>query len=354
MKIDIKKIDEGRFVIREENNKEYVEQLAASLKVDGQWNPIIVRPKEDGRYEVIAGHYRLQAAKKAGFKEIEATVRALSDEDADVLSLKTNLIRLDMTPREQGLILSKMMEQYGWSQREVAKRLNVSHDWVSQRVRVALELHDKVAKALDSGKINFNVAAVIAGVDVRRQPEFLKIMIEKNITLNTDAWTLRRQFLNDTIYTIGYQGHDTTSFINILKENDIELVMDVRFSSESQYKPEFNGPILKRELDRNKIKYMHKPVYGVPYLIQDPYKDGAFGIDCIKQWYKWHIEKEADFNEFIEVLKKSGKTALMCMESHAKPTKNQTYSCHRDFLADLILEFKSKDNLLKFNKRIDL
>jgi len=95
MKIDIKKINEGRFVIREENNKEYIEQLAASLKADGQWNPIIVQPIVGGRYEVISGHYRLQAAKKAGFKENEATIRDLPDEEAYVFSLKANILMED-------------------------------------------------------------------------------------------------------------------------------------------------------------------------------------------------------------------------------------------------------------------
>lgn len=354
MKIDINNIDEGRFVIRDENNEEYVAQLAASLKEDGQWVPIIVRPKPDGRYEVIAGHYRLHAAKKAGFTEIEATVRDLLDEYADILSLKTNMLRLEMTPREQGQVLAKIMEEHGLSQREIAKRLNVSPDWVSQRVRVALELHEKVASALDDGKINFNVAAVIAGIDILRQPEFLQLMIDNKITLNTDAWPLRKRFLNDVIYTIGYQGHTAETFINSLKENKIERVMDVRFSAESQYKPEFNGPILRRELERNKIEYAHRPEFGLPYLIQNPYKEGSLGYNCVKEWYNWYIHTEADFDAFVEDLKKAGKTALMCMEQYAKPVKDQKYACHRDVLADLILEYNTEDKLLKFNERVDL
>ena len=353
MKIDIKKINEGRFVIREETNKDYVDQLAASLKKDGQWNPIIVRPKPDGRYEIIAGHYRLKAAKKAGFKEIEATVRDLPNEDADVLSLKTNLIRLEMTPREQGQIINKMMEAYGWNQGEIAKRLNVSPDWVSQRVRVALALHDEVAKALDGGKINFSVAVVIAAVDVSRQPEFLKIIIDDKITSNAEAWALRKFFLNDTIFTIGYQGNTSEAFIERLKENKIELVMDIRYSSESQYKPDFNGPILKRELERNDIKYSHRSEFGLPYEIQNPYKDGALGYDCVKQWYSWHIATNADYIGFINELK-SGNSALLCMEQFAKPKGNQKYSCHRDILADMILEYDPKEKLLKFNNRVDL
>ena len=354
MKIDISKIDEGRFVIREENNVEYIDQLSESIKVDGQWNPIILRQKEGGRFEVIAGHYRLKAAKKAGMTEIEATVRDLPDEDADILSLKTNLLRMEMTAREQGRVLSKIMESYGWSQTEVAKRLNVGRNWVGTRLRVALELHDEVVKALDTGKVNFNVAAVIAGVPLQGQPAFLKIIIEKKLTDHTDVWILRKKFLNNAIYTIGYQGHTTTSFINLLKENEIELVVDIRFSSESQFKPEFNGSILQRELERNKIQYIHRRDFGLPYLIQNPYKDGALGYECIKQWYKWHIDTETDFDMFIDEIKSSGKTVLLCMEQTAKAKGDQKYACHRDIFADLIISHKSSDPLMKYKKRVDL
>ena len=74
LKISVDEIDEGRFVIREETDQEHLKQLSQSLIDEGQWNPIIVRPKPNGRYELISGHYRLQAARNAGFKEIEVTV----------------------------------------------------------------------------------------------------------------------------------------------------------------------------------------------------------------------------------------------------------------------------------------
>jgi len=354
MKIDISKIDEGRFAIREEINQEYVKQLAQSFVEDGQWNPIIVRPKPNGRYELIAGHYRLQASKEAGFKEIEATVRDLADEEADILSLKTNLLRLEMTAREQGKVLSKMMERYGWSQRELGKRLNVDPSWIGRRIRVALELHELVAKALDEGKISMDIASIISSVVISQQPELLKIIIERGITQSPDASKIKQQFLNDTIFTIGYQGRGIEDFVSVLKSNQIELIVDARYSSESQYKPEFSGDILKRELERNNIKYEHLPELGIPYMIQNPYKEGAFSYQCLKQWYTWHINNETKFDEFVEHIKKTGKVALMCMERYAKPMRDQSYACHRDILADLILEHKSSDPLLGFEKRIDL
>ncbi len=66
-----------------------------------------------------------------------------------------------------------------------------------------------------------------------------------------------------------------------------------------------------------------------------------------------HITSNADYKGFINELK-SGKTALLCMEQFAKPEGNQIYSCHRDILADMILEYEPKEKLLKFNNRIDL
>jgi len=354
LKIEVSKIDAGRFIIREEIDPEYLAQLTQSLLDDGQWHPIIVRPREGGRYELISGHYRYQASKKAGLTEIEASVRDVSDEEADLLSLKTNMLRHEMTPREQGRALSKMMERYEWSQSEIARRLSVESKWVGRRLRVALDLHEAVAKALDGDRINFSVASVIGGVPIEEQPQLLSVILERGVTSHSGAGLLRRQFLNDTIYTIGYEDMEIDDFIEILKTNDIEGLMDIRHSPESQSKPEFSGSILKRELERHKIKYEHHPEYGVLNLIQNPYSEGALSYQCFKQWYTWHVNKETNFIEFIEHIKKLGRVTLMGIERYAKPTNDQEYACHRDILADLILEYEPRDPLLKFKTRIDL
>jgi ParB family chromosome partitioning protein len=354
LKIDIEKIEIGRFSIREETDQEYLERLTQSLLDDGQWHPVIVRPIEGGRYQLISGHYRLQASKKAGFKEIEANIRDLTDEEADLLSLKTNMLRHEMTTREQGRVLKKIMEQYGWSQREIARKLSVEDKWVGRRLRVALDLHEEVAKSLDTGKINFSVASVIGGVALEKQPNLLNIIIEKGITNHTQAGSIRRQYLNDTIYTVGYQDLDINNFTAILKDNNIESLIDIRYSSESQLKPEYSGKILKRELNRININYEHKPEFGIPPLIKEPFKEGSLSYQCLKQWYEWHIEKQTDFEDFIAEIKNLGKIVLMGVERYAKPKGDQKIECHRDILADLIINRKIKDPILNFDTRIDL
>jgi ParB/RepB/Spo0J family partition protein len=354
MKLKISKIDEDNFIIRESLDPEQVKALAESLKADGQWNPIIVRPKEGGRYELIAGHYRVHAAKEAGLDEIEATVRDLTDEDAHVLALKTNLLRQEMTLKEQGLVISRMMEKYGWNQTKIAKLLGMDPVSVGKRIRVALNLHETVSKALDAGKINAEVANIIGTVELALQPKLMKAIISKGITQAADVRRIRNQFLNNTIYTLGYQERDISDFVKLLKENGIVLLVDVRYSAESQYKPEFNKKILAKELERAKIGYEHIPELGLPHVIQIPYKNEKISHECVKQWYSWSLEEWGDLNDFISHLKESGKSALMCMERHAKPKGAQKIWCHRDMLADLILEHETSDPLLQFSDRIDL
>ncbi len=354
MKIKISKIKVGKFSIRDKIDEEHINIIRESFKLDGQWNPVIVRPDGEGNYELIAGHYRIQAAKELGWDEIEATVKDLENLDADVLSLKTNIIRAEMSPTEKGKVINKIITEYGISQKGLADKLGISQAQVSKLLTLALSLHKSVADALSNGDINYGVASVIGSLELEKQHAFLKLIKERKITQPSEASNLKAKFLNNTIYTIGYQGRNSDNFIDILKNNKIEIVLDARFSSKSEKKPEFNKEILEKELKRNNIKYIHNPDLGIPYIIQTPYKEGKLSFECLKQWYHWHIENETELDEIINVLKDSGKPAIMCMERYAKKMRDQKYACHRDILADLILNYNISDELLKFQDRVDL
>lgn len=356
MKIKIANIDVGNFAIREKFDDTHVKEIAKSFKVDGQWNPIIVRPREDGRYELIAGHYRLQASKELGWEEIEATIKDLADDDADILSLKTNLLHSDMTATEKGKVINKIITKYEITQKDLATKLGISETSISNFLTLVLELHKDVSTALSNGEINYGIAVVIGSLKFELQPMFLEIILARKISNPADAHKLKAKFLNDTIYTIGYQGKKSIDFIKILQSNEIKVLIDVRNSAKSTMKPEFSKDVLKRELERNKIKYRHYPELGIPFVIQAPYKDGKLSVDCLKQWYKWQVEDsdKVDFDSVMKYLKDSGRPALMCMEKYAKKMRDQKYVCHRDILANLILNYTTLDTLLKFENRIDL
>lgn len=338
MKIRISKIDDSAFTVREKLNQESLDELKESLKEDGQWDPIIVRQKGE-RYEVIAGHRRVQAAKELGWAEIDATVRDIDETEALFLALKTNLIREEMTEREQGKILHQIASNLSLSNAQIAQKIGKSKDWVNHRVKLALDLHEDVAKALESGEITFALAArIIAQLPMKTQSSFLIYLLQNNIKDVDKARVAMRRFLNTTLYTVGYEGKSLDQFLTILKTNRIETLIDVRFSVESQYKPEFSGNLLARELQRNGIKYAHRKEFGVPHEWQNPYKEGAIPFECLDKYYRWNVKKNTDFKAFLDGVKESGKTALMCYERYATAKREQTISCHRSILAAIMQE----------------
>lgn len=338
MKIRISKIDDAAFNVREKLNQEPLDELKSSLKEDGQWDPIIVRQKGD-TYEVVSGHRRVQAAKELGWAEIDATVRDIDETEALFLALKTNLIREEMTEREQGKILHQILTTFGLKQTELARKLGKNESWVRKRVKLALDLHDDVAKALEENKISFTVASeVIATLPLRLQGDFLIYLLENNIQSPEDARRAKRRFENTTLFTLGYEGKSLDQFITILQTNKIETLLDIRYSTESQYKPEFAGNLLARELQRIGVKYLHHKEYGVPYEWQNPYKDGAIPFECLDKYYRWNVQKNTDFKTFLDSVKENGKTALLCYEQYPIPKRDQKIACHRSILAAIMKE----------------
>lgn len=112
-----------------------IDELAESLRAHGLLQPVIVRPRARF-YELIAGHRRLAAAQRLGWKTIPALVRAADAKQGDVLQMVENLQRQDLSPEEEAAGLAGLMRRNGWSTREVAHAIKRSQTYVSKRVRV--------------------------------------------------------------------------------------------------------------------------------------------------------------------------------------------------------------------------
>lgn len=338
MQIKISNVDVGEHSVRDDMDEEHIAEIADSFEQDDQWNPIIVRPGRNGNYNLIAGHYRLEAAKRLGWDEIEASARDVSDVEADMLSLKTNLMRQSMSQVEEGKVLQQMIEEYDLTQKELAERVGKSPTWVNQRLKIAFDLHEDVTQAVDDGDISFDVATVIGRLEKNQQPELLESIVERGLTDSTEASRFKRRFDNDTIYTIGYSGRGWNEFVTTLENNNIDILVDTRKSAESQRKPEFNGEVIAERLEDVGIEYTHRPELGVDYLLQEPYKNGWIGDDCFEDWYQWWLREKSDVDiaEFAFKLEGVGKSAMMCVERYAKPIRDQDIYCHRHFLASAL------------------
>lgn len=350
MKVKLSNLEFGEFDIRDDFQKEQINRLSESLEEDGQWNPVIVRPMEDGKYELISGHYRVQAAQKAGWEEIEATVKDADDEEALFLAMKTNLMRTEMEQREQGKVLKKMLDKYETSQREMANKLGKGKSWVNSRLKLALDLSEQVSTLLNNGVLSNRKAVIISQLEDDDQDKFVDVLDEDILKSCTEKELNNRvnRFQNDTLYTIGHEGKNWETFLSELENNDIEILLDVRDSAKSPNKTAFSAEMLKERLDKEGIEYIHRDKLGVDLLLREPYKNGFIENKCFKDWYNWLIKEklEIDIESLTKYIKDNGKTALMCFEKYAKPKNDQSIFCHRYHLAQIIkkIEIDNKES----------
>lgn len=355
MEIKLDNISLGDFDVREERDEDHVQKIADSLEQDGQWNPIIVRPGEDGQYDLIAGHTRYRAAKSLGWDSLEATVKDVDFSRAKELALKTNLKREPMSKIEEGRVINDILDRRDVNQTELANEIGVSEGWVRDRVRVALDLEPEVKGLVQEGELSYSVARVVRRVDGDKQLEFAEMLIERDVTGQEEANRLRQRFLNDTIYTVGYEGKDFDEFCEELEQAGVDILIDVRASGESTYKPAFGADMLSERLPDRGIEYRHEPNLGVHRMIRSPYKDGAINHDCFSDWYDWWVAEESgvEIEAFADELVTEGTPALMCIEHSATPTDGQDIYCHRHFLAEKIQSAEDNGRPL-FPNRTDL
>lgn len=136
-------IEPNRKQARRNFDKEALQELAESIAEHGLIQPIVVRRRENGYYEIIAGERRWRAAKMAGLSEVPVLVKDLSDESAAAVSLVENLQRADLNPIEEASGYRDLIDAFGLTQEEAARRVGKSRASVANMLRL-LTLPQKV------------------------------------------------------------------------------------------------------------------------------------------------------------------------------------------------------------------
>ncbi|MDH4177046.1 MAG: ParB/RepB/Spo0J family partition protein [Thermoleophilia bacterium] len=126
--------------------------LAASMRHQGVLQPVVVRPRPDGGYELVAGERRWRAAREAGLPTLPAVVREAGDRDALLLGLVENVAREDLSPVEEARAYASLVDEFELTLAEVADHVGRSKPAVSNRLRL-LELPEEVLWMLARGEI---------------------------------------------------------------------------------------------------------------------------------------------------------------------------------------------------------
>jgi ParB family chromosome partitioning protein len=138
---------------RRRHDEEAANGLAASVRAQGILQPVVVRPRPAGGFELIAGERRWRAARAAGLPTVPALVREADDRDTLLLALVENVAREQLTPAEEARSYALLLDEFGLSLGEVADRVGRSKPSVSNRVRL-LDLPDDVLAMLECGDLS--------------------------------------------------------------------------------------------------------------------------------------------------------------------------------------------------------
>lgn len=147
---------------RKHFDEDALEELAASIATRGVIQPIIVRPKANGKYELVAGERRWRAAQKARLHEIPALVRELSDREVMALALIENLQREDLNPVEEARAYQRLADGEGMTQAEIARMVEKSRSHVANIQRL-LTLPEAVLDLVEEGKLSMGHARALVG-----------------------------------------------------------------------------------------------------------------------------------------------------------------------------------------------
>src|SRR5918996_1375580 len=148
---------------RTEFAEDELAQLAESVKRNGVLQPVLVRRKADGAYELIAGERRLRAAKLAGLATIPAVVRNSSDEQAMELALVENLQRRDLNPMEAARAYYRLAHEFGFTQDTIASRVGKDRSSIANISRL-INLPKEIQELVESGKLSTGHAKVLLSV----------------------------------------------------------------------------------------------------------------------------------------------------------------------------------------------
>ncbi|MGB0844760.1 MAG: ParB/RepB/Spo0J family partition protein [Alphaproteobacteria bacterium] len=181
---------QGKYQPRRQFDQTALEELSNSIQNQGLLQPIIVRPHENGGYEIVAGERRWRAALLAGLHEVPVVIKDLDDRTTLELSILENVQRLDLSALEEAQGYQRLMDEFGHRQEDLAKIMGKSRSYIANSLRL-LSLPDGVSSALDKGKISAGHARTLLGaVDANA---LIDDVIEMNLSVRETETLVKKQ-----------------------------------------------------------------------------------------------------------------------------------------------------------------
>lgn len=180
--IALDKLQPGRHQMRRYFDEEALAELAASIAAQGVVQPIVVRPLDGDRYEIVAGERRWRAAQRAGLAVIPAVVRHLDERSAMAVALVENIQRADLNPLEEADALRRLIDECKLTHEQIAESVGRSRAAVTNLLRL-MELNPDVQQLVRECKLSLGHAKVLLGVDGARQSSLAALVADQQMSV---------------------------------------------------------------------------------------------------------------------------------------------------------------------------
>ncbi len=201
-------LERGPYQPRRHFDEQGLQELADSISAQGVVQPLVVRPTEAGRYQIIAGERRWRAAQRAGVETVPALIREVSDEAAVAVGLIENLQREDLNPLEAAGALRRLIHDFGLSHQRTAEAVGRSRTAVTNLLRL-LELNDDVQRLVGEGQLETGHAKALAGLTGGAQSEAAARVAREGLTVRQTEKLVQRYQLAAEPETPAHSGESS-------------------------------------------------------------------------------------------------------------------------------------------------
>lgn len=181
-KLPISQLQRGKYQPRTKMDQTSLEELAASIRAQGLIQPILVRPVDASRYEIIAGERRWRAAGIAGLSEVPVVIRDVPDKAALAMALIENIQREDLNALEEAQGMQRLVEEFHLTHQDLAESVGRSRAAVTNALRL-LNLSALVQGYLQDNKLDMGHARALLALDSKRQQEAAQKVVGQNLTV---------------------------------------------------------------------------------------------------------------------------------------------------------------------------
>lgn len=181
IELPISQIDINKEQPRKSFDDESIAELAASIKTNGLLQPIAVT-KENNRYTIVAGERRYRAFRQLGYETIPAIIKNLTRQQSMELALVENIQRKDLNSIEEAMAINSLLQEFGYTQQELAERLGKSRSALANSIRL-LSLPESIKKMVKSGELTEGHARCLIPLPEKLENEAAKSIVDKQLNV---------------------------------------------------------------------------------------------------------------------------------------------------------------------------